>query len=89
MSSNCKTDKWYPVRMGVVVVVFVVMIFTIGGAILDTHSGRNHAQELKDDIKARCRPIYNTIDGKWMTTIYSCPAEDGGDDVKYEFTEHL
>ena len=44
---------------------------------------------MKADVKVRCKPVYNTIEGKRMTTIYSCPAEDGGDDVKYEFTERL
>ena len=87
--SDCKEDKWYPVRIAIVVIMFVVMIFAVGGVMLDSSNSKSHAAALKADVKARCRPVYNTIDGKRMTTIYSCPAEDGGDDVKYEFTERL
>jgi len=88
MNKN-KRDYDYYVRVGGVIVVFFV-IFAIGGYELFTIDRSNERTRLlKKDIKARCDAVYNTIEGRRVTTIYSCPADDGGDDVKYEFTERL
>ena len=79
--SEQKEDRWFILR----VVLVVVVVF--GGGIMVVHdivSSNNKRATFKADIKERCTPVYKTLEGSNVTSIYRCP-----DDTQYEFTERI
>jgi len=79
--SEEKSDPWFIFR----VVLTLVVVF--GGGIFivnDIVSSNNKRAAFKADIKERCTPVYKTLEGSNVTSIYRCP-----DDTQYEFKERI
>ena len=66
------------------IMMLCILVGIGAGTILDIYSNQRKRQAYKDEVKERCSPVHNELNGSYVTTTYECP-----DGVTYSFEEKI